>query len=108
MWAFVLYGKLFVRRQDCQLGTFQDRAEELIYRLNEADHWIFRLYDWGNEVFAAIRLSGVRRRYATIPVDNQNSVRMANAAGWQVIRTNRRFHVLRWSPDPPPGPRTHQ
>jgi ribosomal protein S18 acetylase RimI-like enzyme len=32
--------------------------------------------------------------YATIPIDNPNSVRMANAAGWDVIRTNRRFHVL--------------
>jgi hypothetical protein len=32
--------------------------------------------------------------YATIPVDNVNSVRMATAAGWRVIRTNRRFHVL--------------
>ncbi len=32
--------------------------------------------------------------YATIPVDNVNSVRMANAAGWETIRTNRRFHVL--------------
>ena len=34
--------------------------------------------------------------YATIPVDNHNSLRMANAAGWQVIRTNKRFHVLLW------------
>ena len=32
--------------------------------------------------------------YATIPIDNPNSVRMATAAGWNVIRTNRRFHVL--------------
>ena len=34
--------------------------------------------------------------YATIPIDNHNSLRMANAAGWQVIRTNKRFHVLLW------------
>jgi hypothetical protein len=34
--------------------------------------------------------------YATIPIDNHNSLRMANAAGWQVIRTNHRFHVLLW------------
>ena len=33
--------------------------------------------------------------YATIPVNNPNSLRMANAAGWQTIRTNRRFHVIR-------------
>jgi hypothetical protein len=33
--------------------------------------------------------------YATIPIDNPNSLRMANAAGWQTIRTNRRFHVIR-------------
>jgi hypothetical protein len=194
-------------------GRLQNRAEEAIYRLNEVDHWIFRLYDWGNEIFAALRFRGLRRRagaldvtfqtrsgvdarirfltpadgeafahflgsldaryvpphpldrasalralrrrsylpfgifvggrlvgylllrlffpnravtgiwtlpethnlglgqaslretarftrsegipdYATIPVDNENSVRMAVAAGWRVIRTNRRFHVL--------------
>lgn len=34
--------------------------------------------------------------YATIPIDNENSVRMANAAGWKVIRANSRFHVLLW------------
>ena len=34
--------------------------------------------------------------YATIPIDNHNSLRMANAAGWKVIRTNKRFHVLLW------------
>lgn len=34
--------------------------------------------------------------YATIPIDNHNSLRMANSAGWQVIRTNHRFHVLLW------------
>jgi hypothetical protein len=33
--------------------------------------------------------------YATIAVDNPNSLRMANAAGWATIRTNRRFHVLK-------------
>lgn len=32
--------------------------------------------------------------YATIPLDNENSLRMANAAGWQIVRSNRRFHVL--------------
>lgn len=33
--------------------------------------------------------------YATIAVDNPNSLRMANAAGWRTQRTNRRFHVLK-------------
>ncbi len=195
----------------------QNTAEEWIYRLNEKEHWIFRLYDWGNEVWAALVFRGVRRRaeafdapveaneavgrirflatadeeafatllaslhakylpphpcdraaagralrrrsylpfgifvgdqligylllrlfffhravtgiwtdpkqhnkglaqaclrktaafthsenladYATVPVDNHNSVRVATGAGWKVLRTNARFHVLRWSPD---------
>ncbi len=195
------------------LGSLRDRAEEWIYRLNERQHWFFRLYEWGNELWAALCFRGVRRRaghvddpirargglearvrfltpedeaafsallaafdfryvpphprdartarrvlrrssylpfgifvegrlvgylllrlffprravtgiwtlpetynlglgqaslrrtaafttaegipdYATIPLDNENSVRMANAAGWQVIRSNSRFHVL--------------
>lgn len=195
------------------LARLQNRAEEAIYRLNEANHWIFRVYDWGNELFAGLRFRGVRRRagtldaalrtdagigarirfltpadgeifaeflgrlnarylpphpldrtaalrglqrrsylpfgifvdqdlvgylllrlffpnravtgiwtlpethnlgvaqaslrqtanftrseglpdYATVPVDNVNSVRVAIGAGWRVIRTNRRFHVL--------------
>ena len=33
--------------------------------------------------------------YATVPVDNYNSLRVANGAGWRTLRTNRRFHVLR-------------
>jgi ribosomal protein S18 acetylase RimI-like enzyme len=191
-----------------------DAAEEWIYELNERDHWLFRIYDRGNEIYAAIFMRGVRRRaaaldsgvtisdgtaarirfltladeeafsdllaaftarylpphpidrqaaaralrrrsylpfgifigdrlvgylllrlffpwravtgiwtlpethnlglgqaclrqtaafsrsekladYATIPIDNVNSVRMANGAGWQTQRTNRRFHVLK-------------
>jgi len=202
-----------VTEEKSWLSGTQDWAEELVYKLNEREHWIFKLYDWSNEVFATIRFGGLRRRageldvafetrkgvaarirflqptdeaiftellesfdarylpphptdrgsaaaalrrrsylpfgifiddrlegylllrlfypsravtgiwtrphthnlglgqealrqtaaftrsegipdYATIPVDNPNSVRMANAAGWQVIRTNRRFHVL--------------
>jgi hypothetical protein len=194
-------------------ARLQDLAEELIYKLNVKEHWIFKIYDFSNEVFASIRFRGLRRRagkldiafetrtgvaarirflhpedtvifqellasfdsrylpphpcdaraaaavlrrraylpfgifvkddligylllrlfypfravtgiwtrprthnlgigqealkhtgaftrregipdYATIPVDNPNSVRMANAAGWQVIRTNKLFHVL--------------
>lgn len=191
-----------------------DRAEEALYRLNERQHWLFRLYDRANELWAMLRFRGVRRRaarldrairaragidarirfltpadepafagllaaldaryppphpidrisaaralrrasylpfgifvgdrlvgylllrlffprravtgiwtlrethnlglgqaslrqtaaftgserladYATIPVDNPNSLRMATAAGWRILRTNRRFHVLR-------------
>ena len=45
---------------------------------------------------AAFSHSGHLPDYATIPIDNHNSLRMANSAGWQVIRTNRRFHVLLW------------
>jgi len=33
--------------------------------------------------------------YATVPVDNHNSLRVANGAGWRTLRTNRRFHVLK-------------
>lgn len=191
-----------------------DAAEEWIYRANERNHWLFRLYDRANEVWAAACFRGVRRRasaleetvigangaearirfltseddaafaellagldarylpphpldagaaaaalrrrsylpfgifvgerlvgylllrlflprravtgiwtrpethnlglaqeclrrtggftdaegladYATVPVDNLNSVRVANGAGWRTLRTNRRFHVLR-------------
>lgn len=197
-------------------GGVQNWAEEFVYRLNEREHWLFRLYDWSNELFAALRFAGLRRRastldvplqtrtglearirflhpededafvglcasfdaryqpphpldrgsvartlrrrsylpfgifveselvgylllrlffpsravtgiwtlpdthdmglgqealkqtaafthservpdYATIPIDNENSLRMANAAGWKVIRVNSRFHVLRWN-----------
>jgi RimJ/RimL family protein N-acetyltransferase len=197
-------------------GGVQNWAEEFVYRLNERGHWLFRLYDWSNELFAALRFGSLRRRastldvplqiriglearirflhsededafadlcasfdaryqpphlldrvsvaralrrrsylpfgifvegelvgylllrlfypsravtgiwtlpdthnrglgqealkqtaafthseglpdYATIPIDNENSVRMANAAGWKVIRVNSRFHVLRWN-----------
>jgi hypothetical protein len=42
----------------------QNRAEEWIYQLNEQQHPIFRLYDWGNEVWAKLRFRGVRRRAA--------------------------------------------
>ncbi len=191
-----------------------DAAEEWIYRANERNHWIFHVYDRGNEAWAALAFRGVRRRaaaldatvagangaeahirwltpddeaafadllagldarylpphpldapaaaaalrrrsylpfgifvdgrlvgylllrlffprravtgiwtrrethnlgiaqaclrrtgaftdaegladYATVPVDNANSVRVANGAGWRTLRTNRRFHVLR-------------
>jgi len=191
-----------------------DRAEELVYRMNERQHWLFRLWDSGNELWAALYFRFLRRRaaaferpvhsrsgvearlrllqtedeeafaqllsglgarylpphpidrasarralrrrsylpfgifvegrlvgylllrlffprravtgiwtlpethnlglgqeslrhsraftrgedlpdYCTIPVDNENSLRMATAAGFRILRTNRRFHVLR-------------
>jgi hypothetical protein len=192
-----------------------DASEEWIYRLNERNHWIFRVYDFGNEVFASLFMRGVRRRagrldaevrgdgdtiarirfmtpaddaifaellagiaeakytpphpldaeaaaralrrrsylpfgifieerlagylllrlffpwravtgiwtlrgthnlglaqgclrqtgnfsrsegladYATVPIDNLNSVRVANGAGWRTLRTNKHFHVLK-------------
>ncbi len=195
------------------LARLQDAAEEWLYRANERNHWIFRLYDRANELWARLLFGPLRRRaarvdapvpgrglelrirfltpddderfaallarfdfrylpphptdregalaalrrrsyltfgifqegelvgyllvrlffprrgvtgiwvlpdirarglstqalrvtaaftrgeglddYATIAVDNPYSVRMAEAAGWQIIRTNRRFHVLR-------------
>jgi hypothetical protein len=40
----------------------QDRLEMWIYRLNEEQHWIFRLYDWGNEIWARWFFRGTRRR----------------------------------------------
>jgi hypothetical protein len=194
------------------LRRFQDRTEEWVYRANEGNHWIFRVYDHFNELWARFVLGGERRRaeaidatiqgrdaearvrfltpgdldafakllqafdsrylpphgrdreaaaaalrrrsyvplgiffegelvgyllvrlffprravtgiwmltqvqqrrfgvnallaswewsrreglpdYCTVPVDNPNSVKTALAAGWSILRTNRRFHVL--------------
>ena len=45
------------------------RAEEWIYDLNARDHWVFRIYEWGNEVWARMVFRGVRaaaRRFDTI------------------------------------------
>jgi RimJ/RimL family protein N-acetyltransferase len=39
-----------------------DRLEEWIYRLNEEQHWIFRLYDRFNELWARSMFRGVRAR----------------------------------------------
>lgn len=44
----------------------QDRLEMWIYRLNEQQHWIFKLYDWGNEVWARVFFRGTRRRASEI------------------------------------------
>jgi hypothetical protein len=40
------------------------RAEEWIYDLNARNHWLFRVYDWGNEIWARIAFRGVKRRAA--------------------------------------------
>lgn len=42
----------------------QCRAEEWIYDLNARNHWIFRLYDAGNEVWARLAMGRVRREAA--------------------------------------------
>lgn len=39
-----------------------NRAEEWIYRANERQHWVFRIYDFGNELWARLVFRGVRRR----------------------------------------------
>jgi hypothetical protein len=210
----VLGGEPLTTERKRLFARLLDAAEEWIYQLNERNHWIFRIYDRGNELYAALFMRGVRRRastldagvtvadgtaarirflapadeeafakllaalkarylpphpvdrngaahalrrrsylpfgifiadglvgylllrlffpwravtgiwtlpethnlglgqeclrqtgnftrsekltdYATIPIDNVNSVRMANGAGWQTLRTNRRFHVLK-------------
>jgi hypothetical protein len=46
-----------------------NRAEEWIYELNEANHWLFRIYDWANEVWAALAFSSVRRRAGLIDAE---------------------------------------
>jgi hypothetical protein len=45
-----------------------DRLEEWIYRLNEEQHWIFRLYERGNELWARLVFRGVRARASTLDV----------------------------------------
>jgi len=45
------------------------------------------------EAVRFLRAEGLAN-YCTIPVDNENSVRIALWCGWKVVRTNRRFHVL--------------
>ena len=41
-----------------------NRAEEWIYELNQRGHWLFTLYDFGNELWARLVFRGVRRRAA--------------------------------------------
>ena len=55
----------------------QNALEQWIYRLNEADHWIFRLYDWGNEVWAALAFRGTRRRASALDVTVEAGERRA-------------------------------
>jgi RimJ/RimL family protein N-acetyltransferase len=55
-------------RPTSRLEPLLSRAEEWIYALNERGHWIFRLYDWGNEVWAHIRFGPLRRRASEIDV----------------------------------------
>jgi hypothetical protein len=45
-----------------------DAAEEWIYELNERNHWIFRIYDRVNEVYASLVMRGVRTRAARVDV----------------------------------------
>lgn len=54
----MMYGEALQR----PLAELQRRAEEWIYRLNERNHWLFRLYDWGNERWATLVFRGVRVR----------------------------------------------
>ncbi len=44
------------------LDRLQQRAEEWIYRLNERNPWLFRLYDLANEVWASLVFRRARRR----------------------------------------------
>jgi hypothetical protein len=47
------------------------RAEEWIYDLNKRDHWLFRIYDFGNEVWAWLVFRGGRRRAQELDVEIQ-------------------------------------
>ena len=47
------------------LAKLLGRAEEWIYEANARDLAIFRLYDFGNAMWARIRFAGVRRRAAS-------------------------------------------
>jgi len=53
--------------------SLQDRLEEWIYRLNEEDHWIFKLYDWGNELWARVFFRAARRRGELVDEEIEDS-----------------------------------
>jgi len=63
--------------------------------------WLLPRYHGSGIAVAAVRATGELTRaehlpdYVTIPLDNEPSLMGAQAAGWRVLRSNRRFHVLR-------------
>lgn len=64
-------------------------------------YWLLPAYhDTGVGVAAARATRELLRAealpdYVTIPLDNTRSLVAAHAAGWRILRSNRRFHVLR-------------
>lgn len=48
------------------LRRLGDALEVWLYELNERNHWLFRLLEWGNEIHSRIVFRGVRRRAALI------------------------------------------
>jgi hypothetical protein len=48
------------------LRRASDALETWLYELNERDHWLFRLLEWGNDQYARIAFRGVRKRAARI------------------------------------------
>ena len=67
------------------VARLQDRAEEWIYRLNERNHPVFRLYDACNELWASLVFRRARRRATRIdaPIEGRSRaarVRFLDAA----------------------------
>jgi RimJ/RimL family protein N-acetyltransferase len=58
-------------------ARLQDRMEEWVYRLNEQDHWIFRLWDRANELAARVLFRGGRRLAMRLDVMVQGRDRAA-------------------------------
>ena len=54
-------------------GRLQARAEEWIYELNERDHWVFRIYDRVNELWASLFFRRLKRRASRIDVPYESS-----------------------------------
>lgn len=63
--------------------------------------WLLPRYHGTGVAVAAVRATGELTRaerlpdYATVPLDNEPSLMGAQAAGWRILRSNRRFHVLK-------------
>jgi RimJ/RimL family protein N-acetyltransferase len=63
--------------------------------------WLLREYHGKGVAVTAARATGELTRaehlpdYVTVPLDNEPSLMAAQAAGWRIARSNRRFHVLR-------------